>query len=243
MRSSCPPSRRFAARAFRLVRLAAGLVAAAVVAAAPAAAARTVVIDAPALRVEQADGAQILILPEFVAESEEYTVSGAAGRFDSSTELFVATGTKDRPATLSRSGEDAFTVSAIQMISIAFEDETLRAEGEVLYHSEGMKAFGELLIVDRRSRVEQLLQELLESLPPGETREIVLGFLAGLGEEDRLILMRGDVTVERKDSTLEAAWVLFREGSTEEFISVSAPGKPLRLSIVIEDESEAEPSR
>ena len=129
------------------------------------------------------------------------------------------------------------------MISIVFEDETLRAEGEVLYHSEGMKAFGELLIVDRRSRVEQLLQELLESLPPGETREIVLGFLAGLGEEDRLILMRGDVTVEREDSTLEAARVLFREGIPKSSSRSRAPGKPLRLSIVIEDESGAEPSR
>src|SRR5690606_41438027 len=115
MRSSCPPSRRFAARAFRLVRLAAGLVAAAVVAAAPAAAARTVVIDAPALRVEQADGAQILILPEFATESDEYTVSGAARRFDSSTELFVATGAEDRPPTNTRAAEDALRTSGPQM--------------------------------------------------------------------------------------------------------------------------------
>gem|GEM_PF-3257164 len=202
-------------------------------------AARKVVIDTPALRVERDGDNQVLVMPEFVAESEEYTVSGVAGRFDSSTELFVASGAEHRPATLSRAGDHPFTVSAVELIAIAFQDESLRAQGEVRYQSDGVKAQSQLMVVDRRSRLEELIGELLGALGDGETRQIVLDFLSRVGEEDRLVVLRGDVWLEREDSSLEAGWVLFHEENTEEFISVSTPGKPLRLSITIEDEDEA----
>lgn len=203
------------------------------------ASARTVVIDTQALRVEGVGDAQVVIMPEFTAQSEEYTVTGAAGRFDNAQELFVATGSPDRPATLTRSGETPFTVSATQSIAVVFHDESLRAEGDVQYRSDDVQAQSGLLLVDRRHRLEELIQELLDTLSPGETREIVLEFFSRVDQDDRLILMRDDVRVDREDSFLQADWVVFNEENTDDFISVSAPGKPLRLSVVIEREEDA----
>lgn len=204
-----------------------------------AAAARKVIIDTAALRVEQAGDAQILVMPEFVAESDEYRMSGVAGRFDSSAEVFIATGAQDRPATLTRTGEKPFTVSALRLISIAFRDESLRAEGGVRYAGEDVEAASELLIVDRLSQVQELVEELLRSLSDSEIRAIVTDFLSRIGEEDRLVLLRGGVSLQRRDSSLEAEWVLFHEGNADEFISVAAPGRPLRLSVTIEDDEPA----
>ncbi len=48
--------------------------------------------------------------------------------------------------------------------------------------------------------------------------------------------MQHDVRVDREDSFLEADWVVFSEENPDDFISVAAPGKPLRLSVVIESE-------
>lgn len=217
------------------------IVAAALVAcaglAAGAGAARRVTIDTSALRVEQADGGEVLVMPAFVAESDEYTVSGAGGRFDSGAELFVATGSPERPATLARAGESAFSVSAIQTISISFGDEALRAEGGVRYQSDDVEALSDLLVVDRRSRLQPLIDELLQALTTREVRQIVLDFLSRAGEHDRLVVLRGNVKVERADSSLNAGWVLFHEGNAEEFISVADPDRPLRLSVVLEDDA------
>lgn len=202
----------------------------------PALAARTVIIDTSALFVEGVDDAQVVTMPEFTAESEEYTVSGTAGRFDSSAELFVARGGSDRPASLRRSGENPFTVTAIERITIAFQDESLEAVGGVTYSGDGIQATSELMVVDRRDRLSDLVQELLAAVAAGATRDLVLEFLEKLADDARLVLMRGDVQVDREDSSLQAEWVVFSEDNNEEFISVSAPDKPLRLSVVIKDD-------
>ena len=202
----------------------------------PVQAARTVVIDTQALRVEGVGDSQVIVMPEFTAHSEEYTLSGASGRFESASETFLATGAPDRPASLERSGESPFTVTATRSITIVFQDESLRAEGEVSYQSPDVQAQSDLLLVDRRDRLEALIEELLSALPPGETREIVVGFFGRVGESDRLIVMQHDVRVDREDSFLEADWVVFSEENPDDFISVAAPGKPLRLSVVIESE-------
>ena len=97
----------------------------------PVQAARTVVIDTQALRVEGVGDSQVIVMPEFTAHSEEYTLSGVSGRFESASETFLATGAPDRPARLERSGESPFTVTATRSITIVFQDESLRAEGEV----------------------------------------------------------------------------------------------------------------
>lgn len=204
----------------------------------PAFAARTVVIDTSALLVEGVGEAQVLTMPEFTAESDEYTVSGASGRFDSSTEHFVATGAEDRPATLVRSGETPFTVTATERISIAFQDEVLEARGGVRYTGDGIEATSQLMLVDRHDRLFELVQELLAAVEPGATRDLVLEFFARMSDDARLVLMRGDVSVDREDSSLQAEWVVFNEENNEEFISVSAPGKPLRLSVVIKSDDE-----
>lgn len=206
----------------------------------PAFAARTVVIDTTALFVEGVGDAQVLNMPEFTAESDEYTVSGASGRFDSANELFVATGGPERPASLVRTGETPFTITALERISIAFQDETLEALGGVVYLGDGIEATSEYVIVNRRDHIDELVQELLAAVAAGPTRELILEFLEKLEGDARLVLMRGEVKVDREDSTLEAEWVLFSEENDEEFISVSAPDKPLRLSVVINDDEPSE---
>lgn len=225
---------------FRLFSVLLATFAAAVLFAASPAMARTVVIDTTALFVEGVDGAQIVTMPEFTAESEEYTVSGASGRFDSSAELFVAWGNAERPASLARSGESPFTVTATETITIAFQDESFEARGGVVYSGEDIRATGQLLIVNRRDRLSVLIDELLAAVPGAATRELVLGFLAKLADDARLVLLRGDVKVDREDSSLEAEWVVFSEDNEEEFISVSAPDRPLRLSIVVDGEEEGD---
>lgn len=204
----------------------------------PTSAARTVVIDTTALFVEGIDDAQIVTMPEFTAESEEYTVSGASGRFDSSAEIFVAWGSADRPASLQRLGESPFSVTALERITIAFQDETFEALGGVIYSGEEIHATGTMMVVDRRDRLTQLIEELFASVSDAATRELVLGFFEKITDDARLVLMRGDVQVEREDSSLQAEWVVFSEDNEEEFISVSAPDKPLRVSFVIADDDD-----
>ncbi|HLS90409.1 MAG TPA: hypothetical protein VK101_04095 [Limnochordia bacterium] len=204
----------------------------------PAQAARTVVIDTQALRVEGVGDSQVVVMPEFTAQSEEYTLSGASGRFESASETFLATGAPDRPASLERSGESPFTVTATGSITVVFQDESLRAEGDVSYQSPDVRAQSDLLLVDRRDRLEALIQQLLSALPPGETRKIVVEFFARVSESHRLIVMQHDVRVDREDSFLEADWVVFSEENPDDFISVAAPGRPLRLSVVIESQDD-----
>jgi len=204
----------------------------------PAQAARTVVIDTQALRVEGVGDSQVIVMPEFTAQSEEYTLSGASGRFESASETFLATGAPDRPASLERSGESPFTVTATGSITVVFQDESLRAEGDVSYQSPDVRAQSDLLLVDRRDRLEALIQQLLSALPPGETRKIVVEFFARVSESHRLIVMQHDVRVDREDSFLEADWVVFSEENPDDFISVAAPGRPLRLSVVIESQDD-----
>jgi len=50
--------------------------------------------------------------------------------------------------------------------------------------------------------------------------------------------MQHDVRVDREDSFLEADWVVFSEENPDDFISVAAPGRPLRLSVVIESQDD-----
>src|SRR5690606_8353375 len=92
----------------------------------------------------------VLHMSEFEATSDQYVLAGLTGRYDRNEEIFLATGTADRPALLSRSGESAFSVTASEKIDIDFSEESLRAEGEVRYTSGEVEASCRLLIVDRR---------------------------------------------------------------------------------------------
>lgn len=199
--------------------------------------ARDIVIETEAARIEGAtEDDRVIILAAFTLTSDEYTLVAVSGRFQEAQEIMQAKGEPSRPAVLTFTGDSPFTVSATQRIDIALEEETLEAEGDVKYESDDTKATGHLLTVDGKERIWMMVEEDLARHPRREIRDIVLEFFERADDEDRLVLLKGSVHVERDDSQLDAAWVIFNESQEDEFVSVSDPDLPVNLRITRSDQ-------
>lgn len=217
--------------------------------------AREVLLDTQALRVENVSGQSVMHFAAFRAETEAYVLTGVSGRFQQKDELLEAFGTEQEPATLSKmpaaggsAGEEGaasgegesdgpMSVTATKVIRIDFREERLYAEGNVRYTSAQTRAASDLLMIDNRDAVHAAVAELIAEMAPGEPRTLVEAFFAGLAPQARLILLRGNVRLQREDSEMYAAWMLLEDADEENFISVAGPGQPLQLKVQLEDDS------
>lgn len=205
---------------------------------------REVFLDTEALRVENIDGEQTMLFTTFEAVSEEYTLSGLSGKFTRSSNAMESTGTPEQPATLARTptaddGQELY-ISASQSIRIHFDDERLLAEGDVTYRSEGTRSQSDLLMIDARDAVRSALNRAIDDMSEGEPRRMVLTFFEALEPDARLVLLQGNVRVEREDADLQAAWMLFDESNSDNFISVAQRNTPLQLRVILDDEGDEE---
>src|SRR5690606_9249356 len=201
---------------------------------------REVLLDTQALRVENVSGEPVMHFAAFRAETEEYVLTGVSGRFEQKQDILEAFGTEHEPATLSKTpaaspaGEEEaegggdesdgpMSVTATKVIRIDFREERLYAEGNVHYTSAESRAASDLLMIDTRDAVHAVVAELIAAMAPGEPRTLVEEFFARLGQDARLILLRGNVRLEREDSEMYAAWMLLDDSDQENFISVAGP--------------------
>lgn len=204
--------------------------------------AREVIIDVKGAEgfivVEEQDGERILRMSEFEASTDEFILSGTSGRYVEAEERMEAFGAPAQPASLSRTGEDPFSVTAFERIILVVRDESLRAEGGVRYTSGEVEASGRSLWVDRREVVLVRVEELLAKVASAASRAAVLDFFAGAGDDDRIVLLEGEVRVVRNDSDMTAGWIVFNEARPDEFVSVADPNLGLQLRVVIDAEDE-----
>lgn len=186
-----------------------------------------------ALTVERVDGDPVYLFTRFhVTEYEGYSVEGAAGRYDAASETLIASGDADGIVKIAKDGEEPFTITASKRLEIHFASESLRAEGEVEYQSEGTAARAERLFVDEWQRLQEMVAELLTALPSGESRALVEEFFSGLEPTDRLLLLLERVEIEREETWLKADWAAFAEGD-ERFVSAGGRA-PIELQFSID---------
>ncbi len=187
-----------------------------------------------------------MLFSTFTATSEEYTLSGVTGKFTRSTNAMESTGTSQQPATVAKArtaeDEQEFFVSATESIHIYLDDERLLARGSVTYQSDDTHSTSDLLMIDERDEVLGLMRDSIDAMPEGEPRRMVLQFIEALEPEARLVLLRGNVRVERDDSDIQAAWMLFDESDADHFISVADSQRPLQLRVLLDEDGDAQSS-
>lgn len=191
--------------------------------------ARDISLKSSILRVEKIDDEEIVTFLAFTAVTDDTTVTGSSGTYNRTSELFKAIGSPEDRVTAVRSGDDPFDISASHTLTIDLDSEMLRAEGDVIYVSGDTKATSQLLVVDERDFIKALISPLIEKLPIGTSRSIIMEFLDRTDETDKLVFLQDNVIIDQDDSSLRAAWVVFNEGSSDEMISVAADDHPLEL--------------
>lgn len=183
-----------------------------------------------ALTVENRDGDPLYQFARFqVIDDGGYTVEGARGTYESSTETLRAWGDASQMVKIAKEGEQSFTITASQSLEVRFASESLRAEGKVEYRGSGATARAELLLVDEWQRLRELVESLLDSVADEESRALVEAFFSGLEPTGRLFLMIGGVEIEREDAQLAADWAAFTEDD-ERFVSAGGRA-PIELRL------------
>lgn len=206
----------------------------------PAANADEINVESAAVIFQTVDGERVATFLDFTAQSSEFTLSSPRGRYNEATSLMTATGQGGERATLAKTGDEPFEVSAATEITINFDDETLAALGDVTFRSEELDARSDELFVDRRSALEERIEAIKTRLSLRETLDLIESFLAKVDADDRLILLSGNVRVVREDSTLESSWMLVNESDQSEFISIADPSRRMTLTIVTQTEGDGE---
>lgn len=95
-------------------------------------------------------------------------------------------------------------------------------------------------MIDARDAVRSALNRAIDDMSEGEPRRMVLTFFEALEPDARLVLLQGNVRVEREDADLQAAWMLFDESNSDNFISVAQRNTPLQLRVILDDEGDEE---
>lgn len=212
--------------------------------------AREVLLTTEAMRVENVDGDPVIHFSSFRAESDEYVLTGASGRFVQKSNEMLSLGDDAQPATLAKHPFDEETdtpsledepelyISASRSIWVHFDDERLQAHGDVTYRTEDTMAWSDLLIVDVKEAIWDHLAATIEAMPRGEPRTLVMQFFDALSPDARLVLLQGNVRVEREDAEIEGAWMLFDEEDGDNFISVADVSQPLRLRMTLSEDED-----
>lgn len=197
----------------------------------PSAFADDLKLEATVIRVEKIDGEGVTTFTTFTATKDDITLQGVSGQYFRATDVLEAFGNPDTPVTAVKRGDGGFELSATEFLSIAVDDERLQARGNVVYVADETTATSQSLIVDLRDVIRALVEPLVAELAQREAQEIIWAFFDRASQDDRLVFMQTDVTIQQDDTTMSAGWLIFNESRTEEMVSVADPHRPVELTL------------